>query len=93
MAKRSNLSAVKRRETVLSLLRREETASVLARRYGGAEGSLYRWRDKFLAGAERTWANSHVFDPDSPIRIPPEEVETLEVLEDGKPLVLIGDSP
>ena len=52
MAKRSNLSAAKRREAVLSLLRREEPASVLARRYGVSEGSLYRWRDEFLAGGE-----------------------------------------
>lgn len=52
MAKRSYLSAAKRREVVLSLLRKEETASVLARRYGVSEGSLYRWRDEFLAGGE-----------------------------------------
>jgi len=52
MAKRSYLSTAKRREAVLSLLRREEAASVLARRYGVSEGSLYRWRDEFLVGGK-----------------------------------------
>jgi transposase-like protein len=52
MAKRSNLSVTKRREVVLALLRREEPASVLARRYGISEGTLYRWRDEFLAAGE-----------------------------------------
>ena len=52
MAKRSDLSPAQRREVVLALLRREEPASVLARRYGIAEGTLYRWRDEFLAGGE-----------------------------------------
>lgn len=52
MAKRSNLSVAKRREVVLALLRREEPASVLARRYGISEGTLYRWRDEFLAAGE-----------------------------------------
>ena len=52
MAKRSNMSVAKRREVVLALLRREEPASVLARRYAVAEGTLYRWRDAFLAAGE-----------------------------------------
>jgi transposase-like protein len=34
------------------LLRREEPASKLARRYGISEQTLYRWRDEFLAGGE-----------------------------------------
>ena len=52
MAKRSDLSLAQRREVVLALLRREESAAVLARRYGVSEGTLYRWRDEFLAGGE-----------------------------------------
>jgi transposase-like protein len=52
MTKRSNLSASKRREAVLSLLRREYTTSVLAHRYGVSEGSSYRWRYEFFAGGE-----------------------------------------
>jgi transposase-like protein len=34
------------------LLRREEPAAVLARRYGISEQTLYRWRDDFLAAGE-----------------------------------------
>lgn len=52
MAKRSDLSPSQGREVVLALLRREESAAVLARRYGVSEGTLYRWRDEFLAGGE-----------------------------------------
>jgi transposase-like protein len=37
---------------VLMLLRREEAAAVLARRYGISEQTLYRWRDEFLAAGE-----------------------------------------
>ena len=52
MGKRSELSASERREAVLSLLRKEESAAVLARRYGVSEPTLYRWRDDFLAAGE-----------------------------------------
>ena len=34
------------------LLRREEPAGKLARRFGVSEQTLYRWRDDFLAGGE-----------------------------------------
>jgi len=57
MAKRSELSAAQRREAVLALLRREELATVLARRFGIAEQTLYRWRDEFLAGGEVALTN------------------------------------
>ena len=57
MAKRSELSAAQRREAVLALLRREEAAAVLARRFGIAEQTLYRWRDEFLAGGEAALTN------------------------------------
>jgi len=39
-------------EAVLSLLRREGTASEIARRFKMSEGSLYRLRDKFLEGGK-----------------------------------------
>ncbi|MBI2806963.1 MAG: helix-turn-helix domain-containing protein [Planctomycetes bacterium] len=45
-----------RREAVLSLLRREEPAAQLARRYGISEQTLYRWRDDFLAAGEAALA-------------------------------------
>jgi len=52
MGKRSDLSVPQRREAVLALLRREEPATKLARRYGVSEQTLQRWRDEFLAAGE-----------------------------------------
>jgi transposase-like protein len=52
MGKKSELKGADRREAVLLLLRREEPAAVLARRYGVSEQTLYRWRDEFLAAGE-----------------------------------------
>jgi transposase-like protein len=52
MGKRSNLTVQERREAVLMLLRREEPAGKLARRFGVSEHTLYRWREDFLAGGE-----------------------------------------
>ena len=57
MGKRANLTIPQRREVVLILLRREEPAAKLARRYGISEQTLYRWRDDFLAGGEAALAN------------------------------------
>ena len=57
MPKRSNLTAAQRREAVLALLRREEPAAQLARRFGVSEQTLYRWRDTFLAGGEAALAS------------------------------------
>ena len=56
MAKRADVSAKQRSEAVLALLRREEPATQLARRYGVSEPTLYRWRDDFLAGGEAALA-------------------------------------
>jgi transposase-like protein len=52
MGKKSELEGSARRDVVLMLLRREEPAAVLARRYGVSEQTLYRWRDEFLAAGE-----------------------------------------
>jgi transposase len=57
MGKRSELPASERREAVLSLLRREESAAAVARRYGVSEPTLYRWRDDFLAAGEAALAS------------------------------------
>ena len=57
MGKRSNLTISQRREAVLMLLRREEPAAKLARRFGVSEHTLYRWRDGFLAGGEAALAS------------------------------------
>ena len=48
MPKRSALKAEARVEVVLALLRKDETAAALARRYQVSEQTLYRWRDTFL---------------------------------------------
>jgi transposase-like protein len=56
MAKHSDLTVEQRREAVLALLRREEPAVQLARRYGISEQTLYRWRDDFLAAGEQALA-------------------------------------
>lgn len=52
MGKRSDLTVPQRREAVLMLLRREEPATKVARRFGVSEQTLYRWRDDFLVGGE-----------------------------------------
>jgi transposase-like protein len=52
MGKQSNVEVGQRREAVLSLLRKEDTAAAIARRYQVSEPTLYRWRDEFLAGGE-----------------------------------------
>lgn len=52
MGKQAKVEATQRREAVLSLLRKEEPATAIARRYGVSEPTLYRWRDDFItAGA------------------------------------------
>jgi transposase-like protein len=57
MGKKSNVSEAQRREAVLSLLRREESAAKLARRLGVSEPTLYAWRDKFIAGGMAALSN------------------------------------
>jgi transposase len=52
MPRQSELPVPQRRDAVLALLRREEPAARLARRFGVSEPTLYRWRDEFLAGGE-----------------------------------------
>lgn len=58
MGRRSEVPVNERRQAVLSLLRREEPAAVIARRCGVAEATLYRWRDDFLAAGEAALAGS-----------------------------------
>jgi transposase-like protein len=56
MGKRSEVPVPERLQAVLSFLRREEPAAAIARRYGVAEATLYRWRDDFLAAGEAALA-------------------------------------
>ena len=57
MPKKCEVPVPQRREAVLSLLRGEEPATQVARRYGVSEPTLYRWRDEFLAGGEAALKN------------------------------------
>jgi transposase len=57
MAKKTNLSDAEKLEAVLLLLRKQEPAAALARRYGVSEPTLYRWRDEFLEGGKAALAN------------------------------------
>ena len=50
--KRTKLTAEEQLEVVLALLRKEEPARVLARRYGISEPTLYRMRERFLSGGK-----------------------------------------
>ena len=52
MPRKSKISLAQKQEAIMKLLRREEPAAVLARRYGVSEQSLYRWRDEFLDGGK-----------------------------------------
>jgi transposase len=58
MGRKSEHTPEERAEIVLRLLRREEPASVLAKRYGVTENTLYRWRDDFIAGGKAQMARS-----------------------------------
>ncbi len=68
MAKRSEVPVAERREAVLCLLRREESAAVIARRVGVSEPTLYRWRDDFLAAGEAALASSRGKKHADPLR-------------------------
>lgn len=57
MGRPLNVELKDRREAVLSLLRREEPAALVARRIGVSEATLYRWRDEFMVGGEAALAN------------------------------------
>jgi transposase-like protein len=52
MGRKSKLSESEKVEVVLALLRQQEPAAVLSRRYGVSDATLYRWRDEFLEGGK-----------------------------------------
>ena len=53
----SKLGKSERQAAVLAVLRRDEPAQVLARRYGVSDKTLYSWRDMFLEGGQAALAN------------------------------------
>lgn len=68
MGKRSEVPMPERREAVLCLLRRDESAAVIARRVGVSEPTLYRWRDDFLAAGDAALACSRGKKNADPLR-------------------------
>lgn len=52
MGRRLKIDDGRKLEAVLSLLRREEPAAAIARRYEMSENTLYRLRDRFLQGGK-----------------------------------------
>ena len=52
MGKKLTLDVSQRYEAVLALVRREEPAVQIARRYGMSEHTLYRLREQFLQGGK-----------------------------------------
>jgi len=57
MGKRTELNPTQQMEAVLALLRREEPAAKLAKRWGISEQTLYRYREKFLEGGKAALAD------------------------------------
>ena len=57
MGKRTGLSPARKIEAVMKLLRREEPAAKIARRYSISEQTLYRYRDIFLESGKSGLAN------------------------------------
>jgi len=84
MPKRTNLTTAQRREIVLSLLRREEPAAQLARRWGISEPTLYRWRDEFLAAGEAALAGNKGGGADARAR----EIKELRAQVEERELVI-----
>lgn len=69
MAKRTMLSDAEKLEAVLLLLRKQESAATLARRYGVSEPTLYRWREDFLEGGKAALTNGKASEAGSLRRV------------------------
>jgi transposase-like protein len=57
MGKRTELNVTDRTEAVLTMMRREEPAAKIARRFEISEQTLYRYREQFLEGGKAALAN------------------------------------
>lgn len=75
MGKKQGPSADKKLQAVLSLLRKEEPATKIARRYGVSDASLYRWRDDFLAAGKTALNGKKSVGADLATRMLQKEVE------------------
>ncbi len=56
MGKKKGPTPETKLQAVLSLLRKEEPGTKIARRYGVSETFLYKWRDSFLASGKQALA-------------------------------------
>lgn len=56
MGKKSEISVSQRLEIVLMIFRKQESISLLARRYGVSETTLHRWRDDFVKAGQSALA-------------------------------------
>lgn len=63
MSRHKGLTPEQRIEAVMALLRREESAAKLARRFGVSEQTLYRYREQFLEGGKTALADGRGKDP------------------------------
>ena len=52
------MNVAQKQKVVLMLVRRDESARSVARRYGISETTLRRWRDEFIDGGMASLANS-----------------------------------
>ena len=75
MSKKQGPSAEKKLQAVLSLLRKEEPAAKIERRYGVSDASLYRWRDEFLASGKAALAGQKNSGADQTTRMLQKEIE------------------
>ena len=78
MGKKTGLTDGEKMEAVLKLLRREEPAAKIARRYGISEQSLYRYRDLFLDGGKAGLSGSR--DSEARIRELEKDIEEREMV-------------
>ena len=75
MGKKQGMTEEKKTEAVMSLIRKEETGTKIARRYGVSEASLYRWRDDFLAGGKAALSGKKAADTEQTTRMLTKEIE------------------
>lgn len=78
MPRHTRLSEAEKVEAVLLLLRKQEPAATLARRYGVSEPTLYRWREEFLEGGKAALANGKAAPADVSRRVQELEREMIE---------------
>ena len=76
MAKRKQPSVEEKLQAVMALLRKEEPAVKIARRFNISETSLYRWRDDFLEGGKQSLIGKRAKSESTEIAELKKEIET-----------------